>query len=415
MKLRIQSGAIYYSIIVIVFITLIVLFFIINSSLARYRVLQVIKYEQAQLNLQSAINMALTDHQADFNRNWFSIYKINNQNIHVEIKQWGFLKIAIATSNYNNSNISLCLSLGYKKDSLPVLYLIEKNQSLNVGGNVIIKGNCFLPHKGIQKINIEGSYDENTVLFGKSSFSDKTLPELNESFVNTILNYFNIDIFKYESDSLILSNNIPDKMNNSFKNKTLVFYSNNTLSLRNKEIKNNVIIYSNDTIIIDNTFETDNILCIAKNVVIKDNFEGCIQVAASESIIVGDNCTFNYPSALMIIEHRFKNSYIYAGNNFYINGALILYSENNESNGIINIAENANIEGVIYSKGLINFKNNSIVIGHVFTGGFLLYTSLGSYKNALKNVKIDAISVPDDYIYPQIFKMSKYAIIEKLE
>ena len=126
----------------------------------------------------------------------------------------------------------------------------------------------------------------------------------------------------------------------------------------------------------------------------------------------------SYPSNVVLLPSvSLLDKKITLSKNSKIYGGVIVDAETfdqKEGNEMI-IEENAIIVGTLYCNGKLQLQGK--VIGTVYANKFKLETKSGNYEDVLLNSTIDAISMPENFIYLPLFKQQQnqtYGIIKNL-
>jgi hypothetical protein len=135
--------------------------------------------------------------------------------------------------------------------------------------------------------------------------------------------------------------------------------------------------------------------------------QGAFQAFASKSIIVGKNCSLNYPSALVVYENTIANrnqgnqpmvSPISINSNSVIRGILI-YKNSSEERVFypqIKIASNTTLIGQLYCEKSLELKGN--IVGSVFTDSFMALENGNIYQNHLYKGTINSMQLQDQFV-----------------
>lgn len=272
---------------------------------------------------------------------------------------WGVFNIIAAKGVYHKfseSKVVLSSQILYCKD-YPALAVKSARNVLSITGDTKIKGRVFAPKGYLDRAYIEGkTYSGNELVEGKV--------ENIESFID----HFDGKLFQRRmSDFLELKNGVItelnfqniDSINNSFFSKTRILYHKKGIVLDNIKIIGNFIIKSDSFVIISSNCKITNSIIIAPKVIIENDFQGSLQVIASDSIAIGNNSSLLFPSALVLTGSKTFNPTISIGKDVCLDGLVIAYSDNLiNTNSIINVQNNSKINGLIYSNSRVDFKGN---------------------------------------------------------
>lgn len=327
------------------------------------------------------------------------------------VKNHGLIPLLLTQSFVKKDTISAAHFVGQKvMNTNTALYMANFTQPLNASGELIIKGDVFLPTENIKETYINNKPNSISIS-GKKTISEIQLPVLSDKcklvyeIRNSHKTTFN-DIEK-KNDSIYV---------NSFFNETIEFQM-NTTNLENKIIKGNFIISSNDSIYIRKNTILEDVIIIAPKVAIESGFEGNIQVFAKESITIEKKVTLDYPSAVVLCNNMVdKKAFMLIEEEVKIAGLVLLFGNDlvHLDKNTLEIKEKGKIMGAIYCTGILTLKTN--VFGSVYASKLNHKTPTSSYSNTLADITIDVTKKPKVFIDMPIFnnKTNRYAIIKKV-
>ncbi len=211
---------------------------------------------------------------------------------------------------------------------------------------------------------------------------------------------------EYTKDSLIIIEKtiITDSLKNSFTQKTLVVYSQNTIKLENYS-KGNIIVFSDKCVEISKDSKIEDIIVCAPYIKINKGFEGRLQALSSDSIFVDEDCYLKYPSSLMVVNTKIcdKDPFININENSKIGGVVFMFKKvyQTNHNSYIYISKNTKINGQVYTNGIIDLKGS--VFGSVYCDKFILQTAASVYDNHLLDAVIDLSKLSKHYVGATFF------------
>ncbi|WP_299118253.1 hypothetical protein [uncultured Tenacibaculum sp.] len=393
---KIKAGALQYVLVISVIIAFILFAFISLIYLQQQLQIKNTFYKEAIENVQSAFNSI--DHSIDSK----SLEKKYSENRHEKTtfskEHWGIFDIVSISSVVKNESFQKIGLIGYQDNERDALYLKENNTPLVLVGNTTIKGNVSLPKKGTKRGNIAGiSYYGNQLINGLQKKSKTSLPPIKN--INYIKSLFNRSYMNNSIENFELEENL--KLTQSFNKPTIVHYTEENINLSNIELQGNIIIHSKNTITIDKTAILKDIILIASSIKILKNTTGNFQAFAQNNIIVEENCTMNYPTALILQQQgkTDEKKLINIGKNATIKGALVYYNDFNKKdinfNPQVYISENSTIIGELYCNQNLELLGN--VHGTVCTNNFITKQYGSVYINHLYNGIINSYKLPKQY------------------
>ena len=343
-------------------------------------------------NVHSALLVAMESHEYISVGQSKTIDLYNDSVSDVKLSKWlwgGFLLLK-AEANWRHiryARISLCGN-DISQDEPIALYLSDNERYLSLSGATLLKGTCYLPKLGIRRAYIEGmSFSGAQLVEGVQKQSKPELPLLNNIVLSAIANCLHGN--SLPDDSLV---NIAQLMNrdsvvNSFYQKTLVFYSDRWITLAGKFLKGNIKVISKRGISVEKTATLNDILLFAPKIEIGSNLNGNVQIFATDTIRIGDDVTFLFPSIIALLDNDCKKPLIQLGKNCRILGDIILQSTSSKQKAECLVGENTEIDGKVYCTGTVELKGK--LYGSLYCNGFTLRTASSMYENNLLNATID--------------------------
>jgi len=384
---------------------------LISSSLilfAYFNKLRLTDYnvsERTLINSTSGLSLLLSKQNIiQLNQQKFiDLYNEGNDTVLLKRKSWGSFEVIVskAFSARSSSNQIALIGSGMPSEK-KAIYLADQDKPLSLCGKTVIKGDCYLPKSGVKRAYIEGqSFSGNQLVEGTIKESSKNLPPLNNELIEKIKSI----ILKQmgENDSIIdmdKQQKLNDSIINSFGNNTIYLLSKENIIFSNQVYQGNIIIISDKEIDISNNCNLQDVLVMAPVIEVEDDFEGSLQLFATDSISISKNCKLNYPSALSLIRttKSHNNMDIFIGEGTEIFGDVFAYEENlsPQKQIKINIEKNVKITGQVYSSGIVDLKG--FVYGSVTCSTFLLSTPSSVYENHLLDATIDVTKLPEKYV-----------------
>jgi hypothetical protein len=325
--------------------------------------------------------------------------------VFVKKTDWGLFTNYEITARYNNFKKNIIIQTGIKQHTPPyAIYLYSNSRPLTLLGNSIIKGTCYLSEAGIK-----------TSYFDKNEFTG-SIPNDNEiklnntfypSFSSSLKDKINKSIMDVNENTTVDIHSI-NKYKNSFHNENLLMYSINKIILNEDSIIGRIIIKSEKCVEIAKQSYLEDVIIIAPIVKINSKCSGNLQIFATDSIIVSNDCNFNYPTALYLDSKFEKSTIINIEDNSVINGYVILLNNSTDPYvfSSINIAKNAIVRGLVYTDQFVDIKGS--IVGSITCNKFILRTISSVYDNYVLNAKIDYYDLPKYFINAGIFsKKSK--------
>lgn len=403
---KLQSGALQFTVFISVLIALLL------SGLILYAYTFLYCKEQSKASIEnvqlsnSGINYLLSLNEIEEDTISLSIGIDENYSIKTSLSHWGvFLKGLVITQHRKKvfKKVALIGST-MKADESPTLYLLETYNPLSLVGTTKIKGIVYLPSQGVKSGYIAGqSFYGTQLIDGVIKKSELAFPKISEEYQNQLLFYTQVYKPTQQDDFLNLEAN--KKIVNSFKNKTKGIYATESIVLGNNRISGNVIIKSETLIQVKNKTQLKDVILIAPKIEIEEGTKGNFQVFATKSVVIGKNCSLNYPSAIVlfqdnksqeIINNKPFDNQVFIGGNTIIKGS-VCYLQTKKTdynfNTQIVLEENAKVKGQVYCDG--SFELKGTVTGSVYTKQFIANQVGSIFVNHIYNGVIENENIPD--------------------
>ena len=417
----IKASALY--IVIIIAFTIAVLCSSMIVSAYYYRLQYQKKFRKDILynNIESGVNVILTsDSNTYYNERIKDLYQSGYDSISLKVTPWGVYDIGVVRAFIQGDTLSKAFSMAYCIDSTrwSSIYLSDEERPLQLSGHTKIIGTAFLPKAGVNEAFVEGkSYEgDKRLIIGKKKESKAKLPSLSASRLKYLSN---IKQSLFNADTIL-----PTVRNytNSFLSSAKIYHfkSKSTL-VKDINLKGNIVLFSNSLIVLDSSSTLDNVLVFAKGIVVKSGFKGRCQLFATDSVSIGKNCNFTYPSTVGVL--KLNNSEIYQSKIVIKEGSMfngILFtseSKKSDLQTLIDIGKKVRIKGQVFAQGLIRLKDSVEVKGNISANRFIYETNNTMFENYLVNAVIDEKSLSAHYLTSSLFWASsgKKRILQWME
>lgn len=382
---------------------LISLFFSINITFSRINLKQ-INYIEGLNNVNEGFKLGYYLNTSDYKGD-----KMNGtNNIEISKRLWGcYFKVSSTYKIDSNLSISKMGLIGIQNENDYCLYLADNNSKLSLTGNTLIKGNCFLPEKGVSISYIEGkSFNKKKLVEGKVKRSKSSLPPINNFIIQDNNNKLNGKFNSVDDSIISISQLISRTINNSFKNKTIVIKAGSDIVLdASWNLKGNIILHSTNSIKIRKGVKVENVILYSKNIFVEKEVEICSQLIAKNFIEIDSNSILSYPSTVITIGD--SSSINFLGNSS-LSGTLISYSKNSNSFNSISISTNSKVEGLVYNTNKTELKGK--IYGKLITKKLFHKSPSTEYSNTLIDAEINNSNNPSFYSYAPLLKQDKSSV-----
>jgi len=415
----VRATALYLVIIIALVIGLICSSLVAVAYFYRAEYQRKFRYDQLSHNLSSGINILLSTPDSAYQKETkFSLFGNGNDSITLHRKTWGIFDVGIVRAIIQGDTIYKGFSIANTVDSAKwaALYITDDDRPLSLSGKTQIEGNAFLPKAGIQTAYVDNkAYDgDKRLVIGKKLTSDKRLPALDTSRLSLLNRSFSINGNKLK---------LGDSLNCSFLKPTqVVDFADKPYSLNNLSLKGNILLHSDTTLTIDSSVKMDNVIVFAKAIVVREGFKGTCQLFASDSISVGKNCRFSYPSCLGIIRSKTTKlspqAKITIGDSGSVNGTVFTWEKIPAAlKPQIELGKKDTIQGQIYAQDALALKDSCVIYGSIFSTRFLYKNSFTLYENYLINVQLNSNQLSPYYLSSGLLPVSskKKKILQWIE
>lgn len=309
--------------------------------------------------------------------------------------EWGLYDIAVVRAHMQQDSLMKTALLGAIPADSTVLYITDEDRPVSVSGETVIKGTAFIPKSGVRPSYVDGEYFKGNekIIEGKSSDSDRQMQAINIKRLSTLQALLKQDILKDE----VLPLGIPNK--NPFHRRTLRYKLMAGQGQISDSLIGNIQLLSDTTISIPATAVLQDILVIAPCIRIEKGFKGAAQFFATDSLILEDNVSLQYPSTAAVIGAEDKKISLRIGNNCSIAGTVLLY-EPKRSNmpSAASLAKDCTIQGDLIVYGLLDYSKGLQVVGRTACYRFLYKSPSSMYENFLVNIKFDRSKLPPHFL-----------------
>jgi hypothetical protein len=368
------------------------------------------RYDNLQNNLQSGINLLLSEREAPY-REMEKISLFNNDvdSVITGKLPWGIFDIGIVRAYIQQDTLQKSFMIAKNIDSAKwvALYLIDEDRPLSVSGQTLIRGNVRIPKAGIRAAYVDGKAYKGDPKFvdGHIYNSEREIPAFGPLKLEQLNNAFSDP---GQSVPLPLDDSL---LENSFFKRTLFLKADGKSGIKNIDIKNNIILYSDTTLYIDSTAHLDHMVIFAKSVIFGQGFRGNCQVFARDSVIVGKNAVFTYPSCIGLLPTSGQKTgmppKVSIGEATRFDGVIFYYEKEKPTiPTIISLGKKSKLTGRLYTQGTISLKDSVEIDGSVTCHKFLYQSNFTSYENFLINTRISAKALSPYYLTSDLLPMA---------
>lgn len=403
----VKAAALYLVIIVSLLIAIISATLLTIAFYYRMEVKKKERLDKLMLNSGSATEILLS---GNFNKydtdELVDLFGAQQDSLILRKEHWGVFDLGLSKAFELKDTLKRGFLIGNEFTDPAVIYLADEDRPLSVSGSTMLKGDGELPKSGLKKAYVEGKpFAGKEMINGKVRNSSRDVPPLNDKILEEIA----ARLKKKPLERLPFKLN--DSTGNTFFNVVKVYRMNpGLLNIGKKKITGKIILQSDTTITIDQDSELDQVQVYAPVIRVMEGFKGNCQLFARDSIIIGKNCTFSYPSFAGVfkpdggkIQPRIN---IAEGVQF--SGMLLSYEKKrSEQQTMIALGKGVKINGEVFATGYINLEKGVKVNGKVYAKRFMMRISSALYENYLIDITLDRSQLSKYYLTSLLLKGSK--------
>jgi hypothetical protein len=398
----IKAAALYIVIIVAFLIAIICASLLSVAFYYRIEAQKAARVERLSNNLKSGIALLLsrTNSGAD-SLKIIDLYGRQEDSVLIGTLGWGTFDLNIMKAFASKDTLKQVFLSGSLFADSSSIYLADEDRPLLLGGTTLINGNVETPRAGIRAAYVEGRpFVSKKLIFGRIKESGRMLPKLNTGLINQLISAFSRSGTKLPNS---------DSLENSFFNRPCIYKLNGSdCILKPRSIAGKVILISDSIVTIGSRTNLRDIQVYAPAIIVEAGFKGVCQLFAKDSIIIGKNCEFHYPSFAGVFkpDSGALQPKITLGDGSHFSGILFTY-ENKRSNlqTLISIGRNCLVQGQVYATGYLKLNRSADIHGKVYTTRFMMQTPTSLYENYLIDVSINRRLLSKYYLTSSLFKI----------
>jgi len=397
-----KAGALYFAIVVAFLIAVITASLIMLAAHFRGAYLKEMRYNKLLNNMNSGVTYLLNDAGTSDLKLELDLFKEQTDSIMLQRKNWGIFDVAMVKSYIHGDTLSKAFLIGINTEKdLDVLYLSDEDRPISVSGKTQLIGNGALPKSGIKQSYAEGKpyTGDKKLIAGTTTFSTRTLKGLNKDIVSQVQKRMESDITGYPLLTRVTATI-------SFKDSTQIFRL-MPGTVINNQLEGNMILVSDSSVTVSATAVLNNIQIYAHSVTVETGFKGNCQIFARDSVVVGDDVTFNYPSAIGVLRTKGATDQpkISFGKGLLFNGIVFSYEDKRTPlQTLIGFEKESRLNGEVYATGMLKLEKGMFVAGKVSCTRFIMQTPATLYENFLIDVTFNRKARSKYYLSSRIFE-----------
>jgi hypothetical protein len=398
----VKAAALYIVILVALLIAIICASLLSIAFFYRIEVQKARRIERLSNNMESGLAILLaSDSIGGDSLKVMDLYGTQEDSLLLGKDSWGIYDLNIIKAFLLKDTLKHVFFSGSLFSDSSAVYLADEDRPLLLGGSTLISGNAEIPLSGVRAAYVEGKpYVNKKLINGKTKNSARDLPPLNKRLINQVINFFQKD-----------GDKLPDldTLENSFFNRTIIYsLDQDDCDLKSKSFSGKLILISDSTITIRAGTALKDIQIFAPSIIVENGFKGVCQLFAKDSIIIGKNCEFQYPSFAGVFkpENGAVQPKVSLGEGSRFSGLLFTYEkERSNLQTLISIAKDCIVKGQVYAYGYIKLDKSVSIQGKVYTTRFIMQTPATLYENYLIDVTIDRKALNKYYLSSSMFRL----------
>lgn len=408
---HLRAGALLLTLSLSVIIAVIMTLLMVLLLYHRENASRIIRQHVLQQNLSSATHLLLTQSPTtESDTITLDLYGEARDTAVLIRRAWGIYDIGHAVVFQGQDSLSWQFLMGVPlptKDRY-ALYLADEHLPLSISGNTHIRGDVYLPEAGIRRSYIENrSYSRDEDIHdGNIRISQNSLPPPDSIVLSRLIKWFTTSSStrsEIEVDTLLLASQTAS-FRRSFAHDPLILHSAHPLTLSAVNLSGHIMVVSDTAITITSDSLLENIVLIAPNIHIDNNFKGQVQAFARDSLVVGSNCTFAFPSVLGLVNVPPESSLdafqpqIRIDSATELAGVVFSYCprDDGEILASISLGTKSTVHGQLYADGVLELKGS--VHGTTACRRFSLKTPSSLYDNFVLDGVMDLNQLSPHYI-----------------
>lgn len=395
-----RAGALYFSIIIALFIAVLTSSLLLLAAHYRANYLKELRFARLLNNLDAGQAFALNRpvDSLEYTQK-VDLYSDGADRLIVVKKQWGIYEQVLLQTFIQKDTLNRVMLLGTETDSV-ALYLSDENRPLSLGGKTKLFGEVYVPKSGLKKAYVDGKpyAHEKLVSDGEIKYSARLIPPLDTMLLERLRARFN------EKENYSALTELTVKQ--SFLKPTLCFDISDKAFLEGNVLTGNIMIRSDSTVTIAASCRLDGIQVYAPSIIIEKGFVGNGQFFAIDSIIFKDKVHLKYPSVAAILKTARSGEFpkIVLGKAARFEGIIFTHEQKRSAlQTMVSLDSAANVKGEIYSAGMLKLSAAVVIDGKATCNRFIMQTKQALYENFLIDLTFNRNARSKYYLSSRVF------------
>ncbi|TKC60299.1 hypothetical protein FBD94_15450 [Pedobacter hiemivivus] len=398
----IKAGALYIVVIVSLLIAMISASLLTIAFYYRQEVQKKTRFDKLLVNLESGTAVLLSEGFNYYDEaKSVDLFEDQKDSLVLKKELWGVYELNTVKAFEAKDTLKRAFFSGDAFTDPNAIYLADEDRPLSVSGNTQITGDGQLPKSGLKQAYVEGKpYAGKELIYGAIKNSDRGLPVLNDKLIQEIeANLKTVEGLPFF---------VKDSISCSFFNATDIYKLAATqMNLGSRKLNGKIILVSDTTVNIDADTRLDHVQIYAPAIIVAGGFKGSCQLFARDSIIIGKNCVFDYPSFAGIFkpEESKIQAKLSLGEGGRFSGVLFSYEKTRSPlQTIISLAKNCKVNGEVYATAYVKMEKTTAVYGKTSAKRFIMQTPTTLYENYLIDITLNRKMLSKYYLSSSIFK-----------
>lgn len=409
----IKAGALYMVVIVSLLIAMVSASLLTIAFFYRQELQKKVRLDKLLINLESGTSIVLSDRfPIGGETQHIDLFETGADSMLLKKEHWGVYELNLVSAFELKDTLGRAFLSAYAFEDQSTIYLADEDRPLSLSGNTQLTGNGELPKAGLKQAYVEGKpYAGKALINGTVKYSGRELPALNEAMLPGFIRYLKPPGGKgTEFKDLVkgLPFKVSDSLEQSFFKETLLFsLSAGQMDLGNRKLKGRIVLVSDTTIRISAETQLDQVQIYAPSIIVAAGFKGNCQLFARDSIIIGKNCVFDYPSfaGVFKVEGQEIQNKIGIGEGSRFSGILLSYEQKRSPlQTIIALGKDCKINGEVFAAGYVKMERTASVYGKTAARRFMMQTPTTLYENYLVDITMNRKMLNRYYLSSGLFK-----------
>ncbi|NQX41305.1 hypothetical protein SAMN05421820_107153 [Pedobacter steynii] len=397
-----KASTLYIVVIVSLLIAMISASLLTIAFYYRLEVQKKVRFDKLLVNTSSGTEILLSEGFSAYDKDQVSdLFEEQKDSLVLRKEIWGVYELGLVKAFELKDTLKRSFFAGTTFLDPNVIYLADEDRPLSLSGKTQLIGDGELPKSGLKQSYVDGKpYEGKELIKGKITESSRGVPPLNETLLGDIEKKFNVE------EGAVF--NVRDSVSNSFFNPVLLYkLTPDQQEITDVKLKGKIILVSDTIVNISATAVFEDVQVYAPAIIVASGFKGTCQLFARDSIVIGKDCAFGYPSFAGVFKSAESKiqSKISIGKGVTFSGVLLSYEKKRtDLQTMISIGEKSHLRGEVFATGYIKMERGITVYGKVYAKRFIMQTPSTLYENYLIDITLNRNLLSKYYLSSMMFK-----------